>query len=89
MENGRGIARYAPASSLRTPGTPQVPNTWEHVPVYARAGAILVRKARARRSTSAQVRDPYSLSVYLDAQGEARTALCAWVEEATAHAKGQ
>jgi alpha 1,3-glucosidase len=54
------------------PGRIEVANSKDHVPMFVRAGSLLIQKARARRSTAAQKRDPYSFTVCVDAQGEAR-----------------
>merc|ERR1712078_627002 len=48
-----------------------VTNSPDHVPIFIRAGAILCTKSRARRSTEAQTRDPYTITVYADAEGRA------------------
>jgi len=56
-------------------GLHMVPNTWDHVPMYIRAGSIVSKKARARRSTTAQRLDPYTLHVYTNEAREARGAL--------------
>lgn len=69
-------------------GELQVKNTWDYVPVFARAGCVLARKARARRSTAAQVRDPYSLDIFVDAQGNARSTLYVDDFSSTAYGSG-
>jgi alpha 1,3-glucosidase len=52
-------------------GPQSLQNSWDHVPIFIRAGAILCTKSRARRSTQAQTRDPYTLTIYADGEGRA------------------
>merc|ERR1712137_29513 len=42
------------------------------IPVYQRAGSIIPRKERARRSSTQMENDPYTLVIALDSKGEAQ-----------------
>jgi len=59
-------ARFAQVGSV------SVDAPLEKIPVYQRAGSILPRKERARRSSSQMEKDPYTLVVALDDQQQAR-----------------
>jgi alpha 1,3-glucosidase len=46
-----------------------VPSPLDKIPVFQRAGSIISRKLRLRRSSSAMIHDPYTLYVALDHSG--------------------
>jgi alpha 1,3-glucosidase len=52
-------------------GRMQVPNSPDHVPLFVRAGAVVCRKLRARRSTQGQIHDPYTVAIFTDESGSA------------------
>ncbi len=49
-----------------------VPTPLSQIPVYQRAGTIVPKKERARRSSALMVNDPYTLLVALDPQVRVR-----------------
>lgn len=53
-------------------GYQTVPVTIEKIPVFQRGGAIVSKKERARRASTAMSKDPYTLIVTLDQQGQAQ-----------------
>lgn len=59
----------------KKPGAVNVPVTIERIPVYQRAGSIVPKKNRARRSTVAMKNDPYTLVVIADETGNAEGTL--------------
>ena len=66
---------------LRTPAPPPMPRpppplpprqvNLNGIPVYYRGGSVVPRRERPRRSTAAQLADPYTLVVAADDKGEA------------------
>lgn len=57
--------------ALKGPGLVKVSAPLNKIPVYQRAGSILPRKLRLRRSTKLMSHDPYTLIVAVDKKGEA------------------
>merc|ERR1712137_231120 len=53
-------------------GYQSIPVTMEKIPVFQRGGAIVSKKERARRASTAMSKDPYTLIVTLDQQGQAQ-----------------
>ena len=49
-----------------------VPSDIDTIPVFQRGGSIIPRKLRLRRSSHTMIRDPYTLYVALDSDGNAR-----------------
>jgi len=58
-------------------GYQTIPVTMEKIPVFQRGGAIVSKKERARRASTAMSKDPYTLIVTLDQQGQAQGRLYA------------
>eukprot|EP00339_Tiarina_fusa_P030034 CAMPEP_0117081322 /NCGR_PEP_ID=MMETSP0472-20121206/57326_1 /TAXON_ID=693140 ORGANISM="Tiarina fusus, Strain LIS" /NCGR_SAMPLE_ID=MMETSP0472 /ASSEMBLY_ACC=CAM_ASM_000603 /LENGTH=633 /DNA_ID=CAMNT_0004809223 /DNA_START=225 /DNA_END=2123 /DNA_ORIENTATION=- len=57
--------------SYPSSGHVQVDAPLSKIPVFQRAGSIVPRKQRARRSSSQMENDPYTLIIALDSKGEA------------------
>lgn len=53
------------------PGTKEIASPADKIPVYQRAGTIIPRRERPRRSSKAMENDPFTLVIALDSQGEA------------------
>jgi len=58
-------------------GYQTIPVTIEKIPVFQRGGVIVSKKERARRASTAMSKDPYTLIVTLDQQGQAQGRLYA------------
>ena len=69
-----GSSWYGPSSFTRIPGgqTITVNVTLDAIPTFFRAGSIIVRRDRVRRSSSIMQKDPYTLMVFLDEKYSAR-----------------
>ncbi|KAF9207018.1 hypothetical protein BGZ49_001354 [Haplosporangium sp. Z 27] len=53
------------------PGAKEVASPADKIPVYQRAGTIIPKRERPRRSSKAMENDPFTLVIALDSQGEA------------------
>jgi len=53
------------------PGAKEVDSPANKIPVYQRAGTIIPRRERPRRSSKAMENDPFTLMIALDSKGEA------------------
>ncbi|KAF9576907.1 hypothetical protein EC968_000032 [Mortierella alpina] len=54
------------------PGVKEVDSPANKIPVYQRAGTIIPRRERPRRSSKAMENDPFTLVIALDSKGEAK-----------------
>ncbi|KAG0052953.1 hypothetical protein BGZ83_001879 [Gryganskiella cystojenkinii] len=54
------------------PGPKEVASPANKIPVYQRAGTIIPRRERPRRSSKAMENDPFTLVIALDSKGEAK-----------------
>ena len=63
--------------------------TIESIPVLQRGGSIIPKKERARRSSTRMAKDPYTLVVALDRQGEAKGRLYVDDFQSLDYQKGQ
>ena len=53
-------------------GYKKIPVTLSKIPVFQRGGSVIPRKRRVRRSSQQMFKDPITLTVALDSNGEAR-----------------
>ncbi|KAF9357917.1 hypothetical protein BGX26_002855 [Mortierella sp. AD094] len=53
------------------PGAKEIASPADKIPVYQRAGTIVPKRERPRRSSKAMENDPFTLVIALDSQGEA------------------